>query len=43
MFELNCFRSDTLNLPEQFSRERLKELNENISKFKEAIKIGDYS
>jgi hypothetical protein len=40
-FELNLFRPEALNLPEQWSRERLKELNENIQKFKEAIKIGD--
>lgn len=28
-------------MPEQWSRGKLKELTENLTKFKEAIKLGD--
>lgn len=39
-FDLKNFKTELLNLPYQFSKEGINNLQENVAKFKEAMKIG---
>lgn len=40
-FQLNVFKPEVLHLSDQWSRDKLRELNQNVQKFKEAIRLGD--
>ena len=40
VFDLKQFRAELLNLPQGFSREGANNLHENVSRFREAMKLG---
>ena len=40
-FELNVFRPETMSLPQDHSREGFELLQQNVYKFKEAMKYGE--
>ena len=42
-FDLLSFRPEKFNLPEVWNREAMQNLNANLTKFKDAIQIGDFT
>lgn len=40
VFDLKQFKGELLNLPQKVSKEGVNQLSENVSRFKEALKVG---